>query len=174
MTTRIPNHVPTISERAVPDAPTNTPRVRAAAPEDLAAVERLLTDSGLPLDGVHESFDTFVVAEAGSELVGVAGLEVRHDDALLRSVAVRPEWRSHGVGRALVTRAIADAEARGLRALYLLTTTAERYFPSFGFRTVSRDAVPAAIRETAEFQDACPASATVMCRDCASPAAPAA
>ena len=166
MTTRIPNHVPTISERAVPDAPTNTPRVRAAAPEDLAAVERLLTDSGLPLDGVHESFDTFVVAEAGSELVGVAGLEVRHDDALLRSVAVRPEWRSHGVGRALVTRAIADAEARGLRALYLLTTTAERYFPSFGFRHVTREDVPTDIRDTAEFKSACPASAVVMCRDC--------
>jgi len=134
-------------------------------------VERLLTDSGLPLDGVSEAFGTFVVAEAGSELVGVSGLEVCCDNALLRSVAVRPEWRSHGVGRSLVTRAIADAEASGLRALYLLTTTAERYFPSFGFRTISRDDVPADIRATAEFRDACPASATVMCRDCAAPPA---
>ena len=37
-------------------------------------------------------------------------------------------------GRALVTRMISDAEARGIHALYLLTTTAERYFPSFGFQ----------------------------------------
>jgi len=114
---------------------------------------------------------TFVVAEVGSDLVGVAGLEICCNDALLRSVAVRPEWRSHGVGRALVTRAIADAEARGLRALYLLTTTAERYFPSFGFRTIARDEVPAEIRETAEFREACPASARVMCRNCAAPPA---
>jgi N-acetylglutamate synthase-like GNAT family acetyltransferase len=173
MTTRIPNHVPKISARAASSPPTDAPRVRSAAPEDLAAVEQLLAASGLPLDGVPEAFGTFVVAEAGADLVGVAGLEVCCDNALLRSVAVRPEWRSHGVGRALVTRVIADAEARGLRALYLLTTTAERYFPSFGFRPISRDDVPAEIRETAEFREACPASATVMCRDCAAPAAPA-
>jgi amino-acid N-acetyltransferase len=171
MTTRIPNEVPTIAKGATSNPPADAPRVRAAVPSDLAAVERLLTASGLPLDGVAEAFDTFVVAESGSELVGVAGLEVCCDNALLRSVAVRPEWRSHGVGRAVVTRAIADAEKRGVRALYLLTTTAERYFPSFGFHTISRDDVPAEIRETAEFRDACPASATVMCRECTAPPA---
>jgi len=144
------------------------PRVRPAAPTDLEAVERLLTASGLPLDGVREALPTFVVAEAGDDLVGVAGLEVCCDNALLRSVAVAPTWRSHGLGRALVTRVISDAEARGIHALYLLTTTAERYFPSFGFREISRDAVPADVRDTAEFREACPASATVMCREYAS------
>src|SRR5688500_16821300 len=166
MTTRMPNDAATLSASAMPSPPANAPHVRSAAPADLPAVERLLTDSGLPLDGVPEALGTFVVAEAGSDLVGVAGLEICCNDALLRSVAVRPEWRSHGVGRALVTRAIADAEARGLRALYLLTTTAERYFPSFGFRTIARDDVPADVRATAEFTSACPASATVMCRSC--------
>ena len=150
---------------------TEIPQVRRALPDDLTAVEQLLTASGLPLDGVRDAFSTFVVADTGHELVGVAGLEVCCDNALLRSVAVRPEWRSHGVGRALVTRVVSDAEARGLRALYLLTTTAERYFPSFGFRTISRDDVPAEVRATAEFQDACPASATVMCRQCTAPSA---
>ncbi len=150
------------------------PRVRAATPADLAAVERLLTASSLPLDGVREALPAFVVAEAatasGDDIVGVAGLEVRGADALLRSVAVHPDWRSHGLGRALVTRVISDAEARGLRALYLLTTTAEQYFPSFGFHTVARDAVPDEVRETAEFRSVCPASATVMCRECGAPA----
>lgn len=174
MTTRIPNQIPTISEGPTSNVPTNAPRLRSAEPADLTAVEKLLTASGLPIDGVSEALATFVVAEAGSEVVGVAGLEVCCDNALLRSVAVRPEWRSHGVGRALVTRVIADAESRGLRALYLLTTTAERYFPSFGFHTIARDEVPADIRETAEFRDCCPASATVMCRDCDAPPAPAA
>jgi len=99
--------------------------------------------------------------------VGVAGLEVCCNNALLRSVAVLPDWRSHGLGRALVTRVISDAEARGIRALYLLTTTAERYFPSFGFQQIAREEVPADVRETAEFQSACPAPAAVMCRVCA-------
>lgn len=147
---------------------TQARQVRPAAPGDLPAVERLLTASSLPLDGVRDALPTFVVAESGDEIVGVAGLEVCDDNALLRSVAVHPDWRSHGVGRALVTRVIADAESQGIRALYLLTTTAERYFPTFGFRTIGRDEVPGDVRETAEFQTACPASATVMCRECAS------
>lgn len=138
--------------------------LRPAGLKDLPRVEKLLTDSKLPLDGVKESLQDFVVAEAGGDIVGVAGLEVCCDDALLRSVAVRPEWRSKGVGRALVHRAIAEAESRGLRALYLLTTTAEHYFPSFGFTKVDRAAIPEPVRATKEFTQACPASAIAMAR----------
>jgi amino-acid N-acetyltransferase len=139
-------------------------QIRPATAADLPRVEQLLTESDLPLAGVRESLKDFVVAEADGDLVGVAGLEICCDDALLRSVAVRPEWRSKGVGRALVTRAISDAEARGLRALYLLTTSAELYFPSFGFKKISREDVPEAVRATDEFTKACPASAAVMSR----------
>lgn len=153
-----------MSDTTIPTATSSAARVRPAIATDLPAVERLLVASGLPLDGVEDALPTFVVAQAGDELVGVAGLELCCDNALLRSVAVADAWRSHGIGRALVTRVISDAEARGIRALYLLTTTAERYFPSFGFRQVGRDEVPADVRETAEFRGACPASATVMCR----------
>jgi amino-acid N-acetyltransferase len=140
------------------------PQIRPAGEADLAGIEQLLTQNDLPLDGVREALGTFVVAEAEGDLVGVAGLEICCDDALLRSVAVTPEWRSRGVGRALVTRALSDAEARGIRALYLLTTTAERYFPSFGFKQIERDEVPEAVRATKEFMVACPASAAVMQR----------
>ena len=148
--------------------PTLRPQVRAATPADLPAVERLVTQSGLPLDGLREAFPTFVVAEAGDDIVGVAGLEVCCNNALLRSVAVADEWRSHGVGRALVTRVIGDAESRGISALYLLTTTADQYFPRFGFKPVARDGVPSDVRATDEFTSACPASAVVMCRECGS------
>ena len=143
--------------------------VRPATPADLAGVERLLTRSGLPTDGVRDALATFVVAQAGNDIVGVAGLEVCCDNALLRSVAVADPWRSHGVGRALVTRVIADAEARGIPALYLLTTTAEHYFPKFGFRPIARDQVPDDIRATGEFTSVCCASAVVMCRACKEP-----
>ena len=138
-------------------------QLRSATPADLTNIEALLSASGLPLDGVPEALSTFIVAQANDRIVGVAGLEVCCDNALLRSVAVADAWRAHGIGRALVTRVISDAEARGINALYLLTTTAERYFPSFGFQKVERDEVPDDVRATAEFQGACPASATVMC-----------
>jgi amino-acid N-acetyltransferase len=143
---------------------TSRARIRPATAADLPSVEQLLTASDLPLGGVRESLKDFFVAEVDGKLVGVAGLEICCDDALLRSVAVQPEWRSKGVGRELVTHTIGAAEARGLNALYLLTTTAERYFPSFGFQTISRDEVPDAVRATDEFMNACPASATAMAR----------
>jgi len=138
--------------------------LRPATDADLPAVERLLTANDLPLMGVREALKDFVVAESRGQIVGVAGLEICKNDALLRSVAVSPDWRSKGVGRALVTHAIADAEARGLRALYLLTDTAEHYFPSFGFTKIARENVPADVRATSEFTTACPASATAMSR----------
>ena len=147
--------------------PTSAATIRRATPTDAPAVEALLTASHLPLDGVREALGCFVVAHDEGRLVGVAGIEecgVRGEHALLRSVAVDPAWRSRGLGRTLVSRAIALAESRGVKALYLLTTTAEHYFPSFGFAKTARDAVPEDVQSTAEFQGACPASATVMVR----------
>lgn len=139
--------------------------LRPAAMSDLPAIERLLVSSGLPTAGVAESIDGFVVAESERDdgIVGVVGLErCCADYALLRSTAVAPEWRGTGLGRRLVMHAIAEAESRGIRALYLLTTTAERYFPSFGFVKTQRDAVPDDVKQSVEFREACPATATVM------------
>jgi amino-acid N-acetyltransferase len=139
--------------------------LRKATRADLPAIEQLLVASGLPTVGVAESLHGFVVAESDSDkhLVGVVGLECcSSQHALLRSAAVDPEWRGTGLGRRLVTHVIAEAESRGIEALYLLTTTAERYFPSFGFVKAARDSVPDAIKSSVEFREACPASATVM------------
>lgn len=47
-------------------------------------------------------------------------------------------------------------------AVYLLTTSAESYFPKFGFVRVTREHVPASVKESIEFRSACPASAIVM------------
>jgi amino-acid N-acetyltransferase len=141
------------------------PTLRPARDEDLAAMEQLLTSSGLPVDGVADALCTFIVAESDKEIVGVVGLEICDEHALLRSTAVAPEWRDRGLGRQLVERIIAEAEARNISALYLLTTTAERYFPTFGFVKTTREAVPEPVRRTCEFVSACPASATVMCLD---------
>jgi amino-acid N-acetyltransferase len=164
-----------MSAPARPDRPPGAPTVRRATPADRDAVERLLAEAGLPTDGVAELLarapGDFVVAEAAAGggapalagVAGVAGLEVCRDNALLRSVAVRPGWRGHGVARALVQRLVDDADARGL-PLYLLTTTAEDYFPRFGFAPVERAHVPADVAATREFSGACPASAVAMAR----------
>jgi arsenite methyltransferase len=137
--------------------------LRAARPADLPAVEVLLASAELPRLGAADLLEgAFVVAEAEGAVVGVAGLESHGGDALLRSVAVAPEWRGRGVGEALVRDRVEHARRLGLGHVYLLTTTAERWFPKLGFATVPRDSVPAAVQASEEFATLCPTSAIAM------------
>jgi amino-acid N-acetyltransferase len=139
-------------------------KIRDATNRDLDAVESLLSASNLPLDGVKENFSSFVVAEDGGEITGAIGLEKFGSVALLRSAVVSPEHRGSGVGRKLVEQVLERAEKDGIEDLFLLTTTAEKYFPRFGFALTTRSAVPAAVKASAEFQGACPDTAIVMKR----------
>ncbi len=138
--------------------------IRLALPKDRAAIERLLEGQELPTAGVAEWVDHFWIAEAEERVVGVAGVELYGDGALLRSVGVEPEWRNSGLGARLVARAMAAAQEAGAREIFLLTTTADSYFPRLGFAVCGRDQVPAGVRGSVEFREACPASATVMRR----------
>ncbi|MES2304187.1 MAG: arsenic resistance N-acetyltransferase ArsN2 [Gemmatimonadota bacterium] len=139
-------------------------RVRAAQAHDLPAVTALLAEAELPRDGVAESFGDFFVAESAGEVIGAAGLEIRGRDALLRSVVVAPAAQGHAVGHQLTARAIAEARARGLEKVWLLTISAIGFFPRFGFRQVPREKVPDALQATVEFHHACPATAAVLVR----------
>ena len=137
-------------------------KLRTARSADLPLVLALLSHAQLPTAGVAESLPHFIVAEREGELIGVAGLEVYGASALLRSVAVVDRWRGSGVGRTLIDRALDEARQAGIDDVFLLTTTAEHYFPRFGFSCVSRDEVGDEVRASVEFQEACPSSAVVM------------
>lgn len=136
--------------------------VRPATSGDYEAVVGLLRVAQLPLDGVPRTLTDFYVAEHGGRVLGAIGLELYGSDGLLRSAVVEPTARRAGIGVALVDHVLGHARVRGLRAVYLLTTTAERYFPRFGFSAIARDDVPHHVSASVEFREACPASAVVM------------
>ena len=136
--------------------------IEKATLDDTEAIAALLEELHLPLDGLRDHADTTFVARRGTRVVGSAALEVYADGALLRSVAVLPDLQSAGVGRALTDTALRAARDLGLPAVYLLTTTAERYFPKFGFERITRADVPASVQTSVDFTSACPASAAVM------------
>jgi amino-acid N-acetyltransferase len=137
-------------------------RVRPAAGGDRPAVIALLEAASLPTAGVPTTLERFLVAEEHGRVVGVIGLEHYEDGALLRSAAVHPGGRGAGTGAALVRGVLDAARASGITDVYLLTTTAERWFPRFGFARIARADVPAGVRSSVEFREACPASAVVM------------
>lgn len=136
--------------------------IRAAAESDLPAVRRLLETERLPLAGVDEHVSTMVVAKDGSDVVGTAAVELYAEGALLRSVVVGADARGQGVGHQLAEAALSIARARGSRTAFLLTTTAEHFFPKLGFERISRDDVPLSVQASVEFHSACPASVVVM------------
>lgn len=136
--------------------------LRQATPADWPALAALLRANGLPLEGAREHLPTFLVAVRNGEVIGSAGAEPYGDVALLRSVAVAPGLQKQGLGRELLSLLLAEARRRNFKAVYLLTTTARAYFERQGFEAASRSDAPAALRQSAEFQGACPASADFM------------
>jgi amino-acid N-acetyltransferase len=143
----------------------NDVRIEPARPEDAAAILALLEGAHLPTDDFVSHLGSALVARRGSRVVGSAAIELYADGGLLRSVAVDEASRGTGLGGRLTAAAIEEAQRRALPALYLLTTTAETFFPRFGFERISRADVPPSLQASVEFREACPASATVMRRE---------
>jgi amino-acid N-acetyltransferase len=137
--------------------------IRPARQEDLEAVRHLVTEAALPRDGLEDQFGCgYAVAVESGRLIGAAGMERYGGYGLLRSVITAPDRRGRGIGEALVRDRLAWAGQEGLKAVYLLTTTAVSYFPRLGFVPVERETVPAEIRGSREFSSVCPSSAVVM------------
>ncbi len=136
--------------------------IESATDRDLPGIRSLLAQLHLPLEGVDNHVQTMLVAREGEQIVGTAALELYDDGALLRSVAVDPRRQGEQLGHRLTEAALRLAATHGARAVFLLTTTAERFFPKFGFEPIARADVPASVQASVEFQSACPASAIVM------------
>jgi N-acetylglutamate synthase-like GNAT family acetyltransferase len=136
--------------------------IAPAMPGDFDAVLELLAQNNLPADGLRDHISTLLIARQDRRVVGSAALEMYADGALLRSVAVAPALQRHGLGRRLTDAALHLARERTVPAVYLLTETAEQYFPKFGFERIARTDVPASVQTSVEFTSACPSSATVM------------
>ena len=136
--------------------------ISPATAADLDSIKALLVASELPTAGVDEHWKTFIVARDGEKLVACGGAEAYQFAALIRSIAVKPQYRSHGIGRRLVRQLLDRLASRGLREFYLLTTTAEEYFKKRGFKPIDRDEVHPQLLSSREFQDACPSTAVCM------------
>jgi amino-acid N-acetyltransferase len=139
-----------------------TTTVRTATKDDLPQIIALLQANELPTSDLEECQPEFVVIEDGAELVGIGGVQIFGDAALLRSVAVSKNRQKAGVGSSLLAKLELHAATRGVRELVLLTQTAERFFARHGYARVERTSVPPAVRATAEFRTLCPASAVCM------------
>ncbi|WP_144392026.1 arsenic resistance N-acetyltransferase ArsN2 [Pleionea sediminis] len=132
-------------------------------------VEALLNRSQLPTLDLQEKENIILIGAFENEtVVGVIGLEIYQHEGVLRSLAVKPECRGQNIAGALLSELYIEAHNNNVQRLFLLTTTAERYFSKQGFYYVERDEVPEKIKQSSQFLSICPASAKCLVRDLSS------
>jgi N-acetylglutamate synthase-like GNAT family acetyltransferase len=136
-------------------------KIRPAQLKHKDIVHSLLLGFKLPLDGLEET-KLWILQSGDGEVMGVAGLEVYGKQGLLRSLAVKGQLHNQGLGKALVNHVIGEAKKKGVIDLFLLTTTAPKFFEKLGFKEESREKVTGLIAESVEFKSACPKTAVLM------------
>lgn len=139
-----------------------TVRLQQADDSALSYVETLLENNDLPSTDVQSKPGCFYVGYDGDDRIGIGGVEVHGRDGLLRSLVIEQETRGDGFGSAMCEALETRARDGGAEMLYLLTTTAPEFFADRGYGEIERADAPAAIRQTTEFDDLCPASAICM------------
>ena len=143
-------------------------RIETAETSDFPAIVALLRETSLPPDDIERHLEGFLVARSSESatgrdiLLGSVGLEIYGQSALLRSLAVHPDFQGNGLGKRLVNRITRTALEKGITRLYLLTDTAEDFFKRLGFKFVSREEVPEEVKQSIEFTTLCTESPSMM------------
>jgi amino-acid N-acetyltransferase len=130
--------------------------IKEIYPEDIEKVIDLLAEAELDYSDLKQpGIRLFQIVESGL-IAAVGALEVRDGQALLRSVAVKKEFRGQGIGKMLVAQIEEVAIQSGIKSLYLLTTTASAFFQSLGYRQIARNDFAEPLKQTTQFAGLCP------------------
>ncbi|MDD4971024.1 MAG: arsenic resistance N-acetyltransferase ArsN2 [Paludibacter sp.] len=135
---------------------------RIPDPKDYPAIQKLLTESSLPVEDIVPGIQKFIVAESEGRIIGCSGFEAYGKTALFRSLAVHLNYRNLKIGELLTGKAMDLAGSNGIREFYLLTNTAEGFFRNRGWDVVDRKEVPSELTNSTEFASICPSSAVCM------------
>jgi amino-acid N-acetyltransferase len=140
-----------------------TPLIRARPPRSVAVA--FLEAEGLPVSDLTDAhLEHFFYSGNDGCPTALVGLEIHGKDALLRSLVVDANRRTQGLGSALVVHAEHHASSRNVSAIYLLTTTAEKFFERLGYLRIDRENAPQSIQATREFAALCPTSSALMAK----------
>lgn len=98
--------------------------------------------SALSYEITQNSFAHYIVAVAGSEVIGYGGMWFILDEAHITNVAVKPDCRMKGIGRALMMEIIQRAILMGINSMTLevrpSNSAARNLYTSLGFKEKGR------------------------------------
>jgi len=103
---------------------------------------------------LEREIERFVVLEHDHRIIGCAALYPFADEksAELACLAVQPGYRRHGYGDALLKHITAQAQAQGLRKLFVLTTRTAHWFVERGFKEADIGQLPAQKKNLYNYQ----------------------
>jgi amino-acid N-acetyltransferase len=138
-----------VTTRAPADAGSASLTVRRARTADVRAIADLVDGYAgnrilLAKERVtlYEDVQEFRVAEVDGTVAGCGALHVMWEDlAEVRTLAVDPVWRGHGVGSRILTALLDQARELGVSRLFCLTFEVD-FFSRHGFHVV--DGTPVA------------------------------
>jgi amino-acid N-acetyltransferase len=112
---------------------------------DLYATERRLLSKATV--ALYEDVQEFWVARDAGTVIGCGALHVMWEDlAEVRTVAVDPAYRGHGVGHRIVAQLLDAARELGVARVFCLTFETG-FFGSFGFVEIDGAPVPQKVYE---------------------------
>ena len=83
---------------------------------DVADIEKVSFSTPWTVQGIEEGLENptglFLVAESDSKIVGYVGANVILDEVYLNNIAVLPDFRGYGIGKALLLSLISTVKAR--------------------------------------------------------------
>lgn len=103
---------------------------------------------------LEREIERFVVLEHDHRIIGCAALYPFADEksAELACLAVQPGYRRHGYGDALLKHITAQAQAQGLRKLFVLTTRTAHWFVERGFKETDIGQLPSQKKNLYNYQ----------------------
>ncbi|MEO7651822.1 MAG: N-acetyltransferase [Bryobacteraceae bacterium] len=123
--------------------------VRKAGMSDIAPILELI--NGYAAKGImlprtefemSENIRDFTVIYSGGHLAGCGALHFYSPTmGEIRSLAVGPAWKTHGIGRRMVEALVKEARDYGLDAIFAFTYVDE-FFRKMGFEMVERGELP--------------------------------
>ena len=123
--------------------------IRKATTRDISALLTLINDyaaKGIMLPRTEfemaENIRDFAVAFSGRDLIACGALHFYSPSvAEIRSLAVHPDCKGHGLGRAIVQTLEKEAHEHGLLNLFAFTYV-DGFFSNLGYRIVDRGELP--------------------------------
>ena len=94
---------------------------------------------------LYENLRDMVIAESGSEVVGVGALHIMWDRlAEVRMMAIAPAYMRRGIGTEIVRWLLDEGDALGIEKVFTLTYKPD-FFRKLGFIRISREELPECI-----------------------------